>query len=117
MSDADRTPGREPRSIAASFIKICNVNVDIGLDSDLKSVDLDLGYLVLTTSLVLFVFVCSLRRYVFMKVLLLIQRTTCRNLIGKPPNCLRYSLFVFMVAIWNRADHYVFALWFLSFFA
>jgi len=79
----------------SSFIKICNVNVDFGLDSDLKSVDLDLGCLVPTTLLVLFVFVCSLRRYVFMKVLLLIQRTTCRNLIGKPPSCLRYSLFVF----------------------
>jgi len=22
----------------------------------------------------------------------------------------------FMVALWNRADHYIFALWFLSFF-
>jgi len=25
-------------------------------------------------------------------------------------------LFVIMVAIWNRADHCIFALWFLSFF-
>ena len=25
-------------------------------------------------------------------------------------------LFVIMVALWNRADHYIFALWFLSFF-
>jgi len=23
---------------------------------------------------------------------------------------------LFMVALWNRADHYIFALWFLSFF-
>jgi len=26
------------------------------------------------------------------------------------------NLHVIMVALWNRADHYIFALWFLSFF-
>jgi len=35
-----------------------------------------------------------------------------KQLSGLP----RFQNLLFMVALWNRADHYIFALWFLSFF-
>ena len=38
------------------------------------------------------------------------------RLISKQVHAYTYVLVLFMVAVWNRADHYIFILWFLSIF-
>ena len=78
-------------------------HVNINLQSDSESLHIDLKTQLHYTAIIMY---CKSPEAIFEPSLILYQ------LVTQPISNMFFH--VFMVALWNRADHYIFILWFLS---